>query len=175
MEFPILEKMFDGENPDSVFEIGCANGGLLADIKTKYPNLKVAGMDISRSIEGSKERFPEYAHCFFTGDINEPWLVKEKSVDIVFSVGVLMYQFDPILALQEMFRVAKDKVILAEYHHPAISAFGQLTEPYFGGNKIQMGIIRNYIPILKNLNIPMDIFVMDSGEGKTIIKCKITK
>ena len=169
MEYKILEEMFTDENPKSVFEIGCANGGLLTDLMTKYPNLEVGGMDVSRCISQCES----LRGNFYREDLNDPWPVKDNSYDIVFSVGVLMYMFEPLSVLREMFRVAKDKVILAEYHHSEVDLCGQLTKGYINKGKIQTGIIRDYISLLSLLKIPMSVTYQESSVGKTIIKCKL--
>ena len=173
MEFKILEEAFKGEEFDSIFEIGCANGGLLADIRKEYPNAVVGGMDISRSIQGSKDRFPDCSDKFVQGDITEEWPYADKSYDIVFSVGVLMYIFDPLKVIREMCRVAKKKLILIEYHHIAVGPCGQLVQGYIEGDKMQTGIIRNYMALFQILKIPMEINFIETNIGKTIIKCTL--
>lgn len=175
MEHKILEIMFTEEAPESVFEIGCANGGLLKDLKDNYPNLKVGGMEISESIIKAKELFPEQADNFILRDLNDPWPVPDKSYDIVFSVGVLMYMFDPLPVLKEMLRVAKNKIIIAEYHHQEVGPFGQMTRAYMDNGKIYMGIIRNYLSLFQLLNIPLSCTIQETNGDKTIIKCTIQK
>lgn len=107
MQYKILEKMFKGENPTSVFEVGCANGGFLKDLGVKV----VGGIDKhSGDIEKSKSDFPEGE--FLLQDINQlPWNV--KPYDIVFSIGTLMYIENPEPVIKEMLRIGK-KVIIAE-------------------------------------------------------------
>lgn len=111
MKYEILESMFAGENPQSVFEVGCANGGLLEDLGIKI----VGGIDKTTSdIEKAKILFPKCKDNFFVGDIeNIPWPVKDKQYDIVFTVGTLMYVENYLPVLKEMLRIGK-KVILAE-------------------------------------------------------------
>lgn len=164
--------MFKDETPKSIFEIGCANGGLLKDLTEHYPDLKVGGVDISESVLKARETFPLQAENFLIRDISDPWPQEDQSWDIIFSVGVLMYSFDPLPALREMFRVGK-KVVLAEYHHSAVG-LGQMTQVYVDNGKIHMGIIRNYISLLKLLQIPLNCTFQESGD-KTIIKCEIQK
>lgn len=172
MEYKILEEMFNNETPASVFEIGCANGGLLRDLRSKYPDIRVGGMDISKSIDQCKSEFgPDN---FYWADLNDtPWPIPDKSYDIVFSVGVLMYMFDPLSVLREMFRISK-KVILAEYHHSQVDLCGQLTKGYIEDGKIQTGIIRDYISLFKVMNMPMTLTYQESSAGKTIFKAQLT-
>jgi SAM-dependent methyltransferase len=169
MEYKILEEMFRDETPTSVFEIGCANGGLLKDLKSHYPNIVVGGMEISRSIEECKKEFG--ADNFYKEDINDPWPIKDKAFDIVFSVGVLMYMTEPMHVLREMLRVGK-KIIIAEYHHDEISLWGQLTNGYINKERIQTGIIRDYISLfhVMKLHETHNIAGYQSSQSKTIFK-----
>ena len=168
MEYQILERMFKGENPSSVLEIGCGSGGLLKDLTNHYPGLKVAGIDISTvAIKEAREILPEGK--FIQASLLDPWPLADKSYDIVFSVGVLMYIFEPVFVMQEMLRVAK-KVIIAEYHHQELDLYGHLTRGYFEDGKTHTGIIRNYFEVLQKAGGPTKVGILDSGLGKTIIK-----
>lgn len=163
--------MFKGESPKSVFEIGVGGGGLLKDVSDHYGGLKVGGIDISKvRMQNLKNNFP--GQEFLLHDLNDPWPVPDKSYDIVFSVGVLMYIFDPIPILREMFRVAKDKVIITEYHDDSLDMFGQLTGPFKEGDKIHQGIKRNYIALLKELGFDIEVQIISRGSDKTTIKCR---
>lgn len=167
MEYKILEEMFRGESPKSVFEIGCANGGLLKDLKDHYQGLIVGGMETSECINKSVDQFgPTH---FYRADINDPWPIPDKSYDIVFSVGVLMYMFDPIPVLKEMLRVGK-KVIIAEPHDPNTDLFGHLSEGGLSNGKMQSGIVRNYSDLIERMNIPVSVIHYESSQGKTIFK-----
>lgn len=170
MEYRILEEMFKDENPTSVFEIGCANGGLLKDLKSHYPNLVVGGMDISKSIDECKKEFGN--DNFYWADLNDPWPIADKSYDVAFSVGVLMYMFDPLSVLREMFRIS-NKIILAEYHHAQVDLCGQLTKGYIENGRVQTGIIRDYISLFKVMNVPMTLTYQESSIGKTIFKAEL--
>jgi len=172
MEYKILEEMFMEETPSSVFEIGCANGSFLTDLKTNYPSLVVGGMDISNSIEVCKKQFD--AMHFYREDLNDcPWPIADKSYDIVFSIGVLMYMFEPLSILREMLRIGK-RVIIAEFHSPHIDLCGQLTKGYIQNGKIQTGIIRDYLSLFKTLNMPVSVSYYESTQGKTIFKIELT-
>lgn len=170
MEYKILEKMFEGENPKSVFEIGVGGGGLLKEVSDHFGGIEMGGIDISKvRMENLKNLKGE----FLLHDLNDPWPVPDNSFDIVFSVGVLMYIFDPGFVLKEMFRVAKEKIILAEYHHSELNKFGLLTQPFQDAQgRVHHGIIRNYLDILKDIRKETSVQIIDSGQGKTIIKCQ---
>lgn len=114
MEYPVIREMFKGETPKSVFEVGCANGGLLHDV-TQKGELVVGGLDQHESDLGrAKALFPTYARNFFVHDMNHvPWPIKDKEYDIAFTVGTLFYAEKPQVILQEMCRIAC-KVMIAE-------------------------------------------------------------
>lgn len=170
MEYKILEKMFEGETPESVFEIGVGGGGLLKDISDSYGGLRVGGVDISKvRMANLKNIFPNQE--FLVHDLNDPWPVPDNSYDIVFSVGVLMYIFDPIPVVKEMFRVSKHKVIITEFHHGELDQFGVLTKPFRDKTQTYHGIIRNYIDVIRGAGYLGDITIFQSNEGKSILKC----
>ena len=98
-------------------------------------------------------------------DLNDPWPVPDNSFDIVFSVCVLGYIFNPLPVNKEMVRVAKDKVILAEYHSDNTDEYGFLLKAIMP-DRIETLIARNYRLLLKNPEL------IESISGKTIIKCQ---
>lgn len=164
MEFKILEKMFERENPSSVFEMGSAVGGLLLDIERKYPNIKVGGIDNHKSDHSNvKEIFKDSKDNFILGDAwNIPWAIPDNSYDIVFTVGFFtVIKSKPAKVIKEMMRIAKDKIILAENHGP-----------YDGSNIAaeRVRVTRDYKQILNSLKIRYEI--VEGDEGKTIFKCK---
>ena len=112
MEYPVIIAMFQGEYPKSIFEVGCANGGLLKDVGT---DIIVGGMDKhAGDLLRSKKLFPRDADNFFVGDLNDiPWKIKDKQYDVAFSVGTLLYLENPREVLKEMRRIAH-KVFIAE-------------------------------------------------------------
>lgn len=169
MAYEIITKIFEGENPESVFEIGCASGKLMGQLTARK-----GGMDISaQGIKEAKELYPQDKDNFVFGNLLEPWPFPDNSFDIVFSVGVLMYIFDPKPVMREMFRVAKNKVILTEYHHEELDKYGVLTKPFSDAEgKIHHGIIRNYLDLLRELGIKIEVNILYTGAGKTIIKCQ---
>ena len=114
MEYPVIIAMFKNETPKSIFEVGCANGGLLADAYN-HMEVIVGGLDQHEGDLGrSKARFPRDSENFFVWDMNNiPWPVKDKQYDIAFTVGTLLYTENPQEVLKEMKRIAH-RVFIAE-------------------------------------------------------------
>ena len=167
VEYKILDKMFEGEAPESVFEIGCGGAALLKDISDHFGGIKVGGIDISKvRMENAKNIFPDTE--FLIHDLNDPWPVPDNSYDMVFSIGVMMYIFNPVPVIQEMLRVAKKGIILAEYHNDQLDEAGWLMK-YILADQIETGIIRNYKKIFDKLG--KEITMENFNNDKTIIKC----
>lgn len=134
---PIVDAIFEGENPKSIFEIGCAGGRLFSgyfDKRTRLNSTTDTGYDHTRlivggieihpeNIEVAREIYPEYAHNFIAQDASEPWPLADKSYDIVFSLGCLLLIPDPYPVIKEALRVGK-KVILAEFQDDDADDFG---------------------------------------------------
>lgn len=165
MNYPILEEMFEDESPNSVFEIGVGGGGLLKDLRDTF-DCSVGGMDISRvRMSNLSNVFADTG--FLVHDLNDPWPLPDNSYDIVFAVCTLGYVFNPGPVIQEMFRVARKKVILAEYHSENTDEYGFLLKATMP-DRTETLIARNYVELLKDKN--PQFFKSDSG--KTIIKCQ---
>ena len=163
--------MFEGENPKSVFEIGCAGGPFLQELREHYGDIEVGGMDITKSdLKSAKEKFPEYAHEFLLHNLVEtPWSVYDDSYDIVFGIGVLMYIFEPEKVIRECLRIGK-KLILAEFHNGNLDEYGGLTKVTQGERVVGVGITRNYCELLKKMGIKYEVKSYDPP-FKTIISC----
>ena len=115
MKYPILEKLFEGENPENIFEVGCGVGGFLKDYVESIKNVPVGGIELNPiDLAQAKENFPDYKDNFYVWDALKPnWPVSDKKYDIVFSIGTLILMPYPEVAIGEMLRIGK-KVILAE-------------------------------------------------------------
>lgn len=160
--------MFEGEKPESVFEIGCGGAALLKDVATHFACTKTGGIDISKvRMSNAKNVLPDGE--FIVHDLNDPWPIADKSYDIVFSVGVLMYLFDPLPVIKEMLRVAKDKIIVAEYHGKDLTEYGALLT-FEMNNGVHATIARNYIKLFRKLGGSISMRDLQSTEGKTIFK-----
>lgn len=166
MTYDILKKMFDKESPKSVFEVGCANGGLLKDLDDTFHLEKIGGADIDKNdLIRAKEILPN--GLFLLHDVTKLFPLPDKSYDIVFCCGVLMYIVNPITTVREMLRVGK-KVIIAEPYDNETDDVGRIDRVDMTPGKTHHGIVRNYMAFFKNFHIPFTI--TSSGTGKAIIK-----
>lgn len=163
MKYPILEKLFEGENPNSIFEVGCGVGGFLEDYRT-LKGVAVGGIELNaKDLNEAKEKFPQYVENFILGDANQPWPIDRK-YDIVFSIGTLILMPYPQTCLKEMLRIGK-KVIIAEPHGQ--ERYGVVQDKIYQYG-YQYRCEHDYVEQFARLGVKIKI-----GEtylGKTIIK-----
>lgn len=92
----------------SVLECGCGAGAFLAVLMKLHPNLRVAGIDYSRSLLAlAIRRIPG---CFLYGDISSIPFILSESFNHVVSFGTFIYLASPsqaTRALEEMIRATK--------------------------------------------------------------------
>lgn len=126
MKYANVAECFQGEEMESVFEVGCAGGGLLEDLYNNYKNLRVGGIDAHPyDLNSAKELFPDQADNFHVYDAQKSsWPVESESYDIVFSLGTLITIPNVRNAIAEMKRIAKKKVIICEFHDDTKDEFG---------------------------------------------------
>jgi ubiquinone/menaquinone biosynthesis C-methylase UbiE len=183
MAFEIVDRMFKGENPSSIFEVGVCAGSLFKPYHEERKGLIVGGVDI-HPVTTAKEVYPECADNFYQFDVTEGnWPISDNSYDIVFTIGTLLTMPNPFPTLKEMLRIAKDKIIIAEHHSEKFDEYGQLTDIRTGdtpklvtAEDTQMGnynysrCIRNYIKVFEKLG--REYSLTDFYLDKTIFKCK---
>lgn len=168
MEYKILEKMFEGEKPTSVFEFGCANGGLLKDLAQSFPGLVVGGADMNQTdLERAKLLHPQHKDNFLYHNVNDLLPIPSDSYDIVFGVGILMYVLNPQVAIEEAIRIAKKKVIFAEFHFDELSEVGSLIKVNWPPGTFHLAVGRNYTKMYDYIKKPAS--VVNSGIDKHII------
>jgi hypothetical protein len=164
----IVSLVFEGENPDSVFEIGSASGELLRDYWIhRERKVAIGGIDLNPDYaEENMKKIP--GSRFLTGDIRiTPWPIEDKSYDIAFSIGTLILMEDPVPVIKEMLRIAK-KVILAEPHGEEYNA-GSDSQPHPYGYHLRCR--HDYQAIFDKLKLPVTITNPNPSLGKHIIKC----
>lgn len=163
---PIIEEIFRGEKPKSIFEIGCAAGWLMKPYTDVHPGIKVGGIDTTPGdIDGARVNFPNGE--FFLQDANLPWPLKDKSYDIVFTVGLFTMIPGGEGAIREALRVGK-KVIFAEMHDESKGAEGFDISTSMWPN--QQRYSRNYYKTMEQFGIKPTItqILVD----KWIIRCQ---
>lgn len=101
----------------SLMEIGCGSGPNLINIAKALPGRQLGGVDINpEAITLCNQTF-KGGH-FRVGSA-EDMMMTDKSTDIILSDAFLIY-VGPLKInkyLQEMKRVARNNVVLVEYHH----------------------------------------------------------
>lgn len=167
-----IEQIFTHERPGSVFELGCAGGPFLQQVQEKFGDIKVGGIDITKSdLFSAKQKFPKYEDNFLLHNLVEtPWPIKGDSYDIVFTVGVLMYIFEPEKVISEALRIGK-KLIIAEFHNRDLDEYGGLTKITHGETVQGTGITRNYIKLLEKMGLKYEIKHYEPPY-KSIIVCQ---
>lgn len=131
MKDEILNKIFEGLTPESVFEVGCSDGALLEQIGNHFGAIKLGGIDKNREdMDKTNSRLAKWQRELYHGDVrNVPWPVPSKGFDVVFTLGLLMYVRNPLSVIQEMLHLAKNTVILVE---PIYTESGFITDTATG-------------------------------------------
>ena len=165
--------LFDNEKPASIFEVGCGSSAFLKDYQENFSHVIVGGLDIDAgSYQSSRSALPSFADNFIQHNaLNVPWPVKEKSWDIVFTVGTLLLIPDPFPVIKEMLRIAKQKIILAEYHDETKDAYGDQGKIPQPASLYDLRIRRDYQKVFKQLGMQAEF--LPCIAGKTIIKCNV--
>ena len=110
-------KEYELNNDSSFLQIGCEKGFLLKDIKSKFPDMKIEGLEtskyaLSNSIEEAKNNI-KYTENYLKLDY------KNNQFDFLLALGIVYCQSisDSIKILKEIQRVAKGKsfITLASY------------------------------------------------------------
>jgi SAM-dependent methyltransferase len=87
----IIAHMLDSLSFDSVLDVGCGEGSLLAFLGDRYPGRRMAGLDVAGpAIELARRNFP--AASYLAGDLG--CLPKESQYDLVTSIDVLEHVED---------------------------------------------------------------------------------
>ena len=102
-------KEYEINNDSSFLQIGCEKGFLLKDIKSKFPNMKIEGLEtskyaLSNSIEEAKNNI-KYTENYLKLDY------KNNQFDFLLALGIVYCQSisDSIKILKEIQRVGKGK------------------------------------------------------------------
>jgi len=164
MNYPIMDLVLGGENPNSIFEVGSAAGQLMKSFSENKPSLRVGGIEINEgNLKQAKINYPKQSENFILFDASEKhWPIQSNSYDIVISVGTLILLQEVYTPLKEMMRIAKHKVIIAEHHNGSLE----------GVEKIENYNWWNYEKVFKELYFNYEI--CGTLKEKTVFKCKKT-
>lgn len=91
---------------EDVLDVGCGTGALLGQIRRKYPNAKLAGIDISNDMLAIAGRRLGHSVALKQGQA-ESLPYPDAEFDIVVSTSVFHFIRNPHLALTEIRRVLK--------------------------------------------------------------------
>lgn len=115
----------------SLLDVGCGNGELLSELHSLYPNVKLAGADLSEAVvEANQRRFPEMR--FFALDVEKAAL--EERFDCIVSCEVIEHLDDREAAFEhfaEMLRPGGHLVLTCPTGRvfPTEKHFGHTTHP----------------------------------------------
>lgn len=99
-----MEKVLLKKRCSSVIDLGCGEGQIIEELKKKFPDIKITGVDISpRRIELLKKKFPK--DTFLVSDCCHTKL--RKKFDFVISSMVIEHVFDDKQHVFEISRLLK--------------------------------------------------------------------
>ena len=107
--------------PDSVFEFGCGGGDHLHNLRVLKPGLQLHGVDRSASqLRLLEERHPRLNAQLREADVTVPFPDSVEHVDLAYTQAVIMHIHAGerhLTALSNLFRVARNQVVLMENWH----------------------------------------------------------
>ncbi len=116
----LIEKISNYSSFERVLEIGCASGPNLYLLAKKFSKTKFYGIDVNKNAIKTGRKFfkKENINNVFlkVGNVRNLRVFKDKSVDVVFTDAVLIYEGPEKIKgiLKEMLRVTKKAIILCE-------------------------------------------------------------
>lgn len=149
---------------NSVLEVGSKEGRNLRMIAKSFPNVKMAGIDISPDAVkiGNELLQKEGLTNVSLFERNADQLdFANRSFDLVFVFAVLLY-IDPkkiLKVLSEMIRVATKRVLILEWHDPELLRRGVFTNHWIYNYEKLLEPFSNEIKSLEITNMPEDEFV----------------
>ena len=100
--------------PQSLIDLGCGNGQLLDDLARAFPNMRLAGLDLSsRQIEENRVRAPQIE--WMVGDLSQE--IEPKQFDVVTASEVIEHLDEPRGLLDNARRLG-DTLILTTQSGP---------------------------------------------------------
>ena len=105
----------------NLLEVGCGGGANLINITRYFPKTYLAGNDVNKeAIEFCKEVFAKHnPSLYFTQSPADDMLIGDKNTEVILSDMVYIYVSNRDIGkhLDEIKRVARDYVVLCEFHH----------------------------------------------------------
>ena len=114
---PVAESLiehFDLTGNSSVLDVGCGKGFLLYEMKQIFPDLQIAGFDISE--HGLSQSRGEIRDNLFHHKAQDLYPYENNSFDLVISLGCLhnLRVFEVEVALKEIERVGRQGYVMVE-------------------------------------------------------------
>jgi ubiquinone/menaquinone biosynthesis C-methylase UbiE len=96
---------------ETLLDIGCGTGTLICEIAKRFPNIAIAGIDVSENLlNGAKQKFQQHSDQIelkIASVLELPY--RDNTFDVVFT-SIMFHQLDieeKSKAVQEMYRVLK--------------------------------------------------------------------
>ncbi|HEY6475719.1 MAG TPA: class I SAM-dependent methyltransferase, partial [Polyangia bacterium] len=105
-----IRDLYDARPDETVVEIGCGEGELLARLGAWRPARRLYGFDVSREILEQARRHSGVTVALQSA---ERLALRDQIADVVVASEVLEHLGDPAAALREIARVARRRVILS--------------------------------------------------------------
>ena len=103
-------KLLELQSSESVLDVGCGNAFLINKIKLNYPKIEIVGIDIIKDQMVSTVKKGKDFSLVLGDAMKLPFA--DNSFDRVTCTAVLQYLPNPLSAIQETYRIVKDRGIV---------------------------------------------------------------
>ena len=129
-------------SPQSICEVGCGSGGILAALREQFPSIELFGFDISPNVQGFWQEHSEKDISFICGDF---FRESARQFDVVMLMDVFEHVPNPWQFLGDLHAHGKWFV----FHVPLeFTALGALREEALLRARSSVGHIHYYTPKL---------------------------
>ncbi len=111
-----LEELLPRQAPRSILEVGSGEGRITAQLRERYPESRLAALDLSHAMAVQTSARVERVDTFCASAEELP--LTSRAFDLVVCVEVLEHLPRPERALQHIARVARDVVVLSVPREP---------------------------------------------------------
>ena len=115
--FEVLKgiKTFHPEKPESILDIGTADGLMLSNLKDTFPNATCVGIEYARDLIAYSEN--KTIHLIQGDAVVLP--IKDNAFDVVIATAIIEHVSEPIQLIREAFRVLREKgIVIITTPHP---------------------------------------------------------